>query len=112
MVDIIYLVISNNYYNNYYASYQYYYNAYVNTHVAQYYYDALAYYYYYLAGLNSDYYGYTGDVYGYKSVTYKRSTTYGVGFQNFYSAYGDYWAHYPSQPSGVALPSSPLTPPL
>lgn len=100
------------YYPTYYSYYAYYYNLYSGSHVAQYYYDAIAYYYYYLGGLYSDYYGYNADSYGDKSTNYKGSTTYGCGYQNYYCAYGDYYAHYPSEPSGVSLPSSPLSQPL
>ena len=100
------------YYPNYYSYYQYYYSFYNSTHNLQYYYDAVAYYYYYLGGFYSDYYSYNTDHYGYKSGDYKGSTTYGCGYQNYYCAYGDYYAHDRSVPSGVSLPTSPLTPPL
>jgi hypothetical protein len=100
------------YYPNYYAYYAYYLGLYNSTSTKQYYYDALAYYYYYLGGYYSDYYSYNLDAYAQKSTNYKGSTTYGVGYQNYYCAYGDYWAHYPTQPSGVSLPSTPLSPPV
>ena len=91
---------------------QYYYNQYQSNQSIPYYYAAIAYYYYYLGGAYGDYYGYNSDSYGAKSGNFKGSTTYGCGYQNYYCCYGDYYAHYPSEPSGVTLPSSPLTQPL
>jgi hypothetical protein len=79
------------YYNNYYSDYVYYLSLYNSTHVAQYYYDAVAFYYYYTAGYYGDYYGFYADRVGYKSTTYRGSTTYAGYYYNLYAYYGDYY---------------------
>src|ERR1700730_15225149 len=70
------------YYNNYYSDYVYYLGLYNSTHVAQYYYESVAFYYYYTAGYYGDYYGFYADRFGYKSTNYNRSITYAGYYYN------------------------------
>ena len=79
------------FYNKYYSTYLYYSNLYSRTRVAQYYYAAQAFLYYYDAGYWGDYNGYYSDPVGYKSTTYRGSTTYAGYYYDLYATYGDYY---------------------
>lgn len=79
------------FYNKYFTAYQVYTNLYQRTRIAQFYYDARAFLYYYYAGYFGDFAGYHYDPVGFKSTTYRGSTTYAGNYYDTYAYYGDYF---------------------